>query len=174
MLPARADRDIERVLGRRGAEQLDIAGAEAADGVGIEEDLPHRPQHQVGDLVAAALGAGLTVGEDAAFGRNGSVPVNLINPQPDLQALHGQLVAAVDGIGGRILTPAHTLAVDHGLRPLLVELGASVPTKGLYVIDAQHSDPEPYDAWFATAQHALPALPAPSTPSSPTSQAVPA
>ncbi|MBT2565008.1 2'-5' RNA ligase family protein [Arthrobacter sp. ISL-85] len=63
---------------------------------------------------AAALGAALTVGEDAAFGRNGSVPVNLIQPQPDLQALHGQLVAAVDALGGRILTPAHTLA---GYRP---------------------------------------------------------
>ena len=71
-------------------------------------------------------------------------------------------------------SPAHTLAVDHGLRPLLVELGASVPTSGLYVIDARHQEPEPYDAWFATAQHALPALPAPPTSSSPTSQAVPA
>lgn len=63
---------------------------------------------------AAALGAALTVGEDAAFGRNGSVPVNLIQPQPDLQALHGQLVDVVVGVEGRILTPAHTLA---GYRP---------------------------------------------------------
>jgi len=55
-------------------------------------------------------------------------------------------------------SPVHALATEHGLRPLLVELGASVPTKGLYVIDAQHQDPEPYDAWLATAQHALPAL----------------
>ncbi len=28
-------------------------------------------------------------------------------------------------------SPAHSLAVEHGLRPLLVELGASVPTRGL-------------------------------------------
>lgn len=28
-------------------------------------------------------------------------------------------------------SPAHTLAVEHTLRPLLVELGASVPTRGL-------------------------------------------
>ena len=30
-------------------------------------------------------------------------------------------------IGG----PAHALAVEHALRPLLVELGASTPTRGL-------------------------------------------
>jgi FMN reductase len=28
-------------------------------------------------------------------------------------------------------SPAHALAVEHTLRPLLVELGASVPTRGL-------------------------------------------
>ncbi|MGX1162858.1 2'-5' RNA ligase superfamily protein [Arthrobacter sp. SLBN-100] len=62
----------------------------------------------------AALGAALTVGKDAGFGRNGSVPVNLIQPQPDLQTLHGQLVATVGRLGGKILTPAHTLS---GYRP---------------------------------------------------------
>src|SRR5215217_6203373 len=63
---------------------------------------------------AEALGASLTVGKDAGFGRNGSVPVSLIQPQPDLQTLHGQLVGAVARVGGKVLTPAHTLA---GYRP---------------------------------------------------------
>ncbi|GAA5109197.1 NAD(P)H-dependent oxidoreductase [Alloalcanivorax gelatiniphagus] len=57
-------------------------------------------------------------------------------------------------------SPAHSLATEHGLRPLLVELGASVPTRGLYVLDSQHDQPEPYDTWFATAEQLLPALPA--------------
>ncbi len=39
-------------------------------------------------------------------------------------------------------SPVHSLAVEHGLRPLLVELGASVPTRGLYVLDAEHDRPE--------------------------------
>lgn len=56
-------------------------------------------------------------------------------------------------------SPAHSLAVEHGLRPLLVELGASVPTRGLYVLDSAHDDPPTYDAWFATAEQFLPALP---------------
>lgn len=90
------------------------AGAAATTNTQDPADVAERIAGLADAPVAAALGAGLTVGEDAAFGRNGSVPVNLINLQPDLQALHGQLVAAVDGIGGRILTPAHTLA---GYRP---------------------------------------------------------
>jgi hypothetical protein len=73
---------------------------------------------RIGELAdpyaTAALGAGLTVGEDAGFGRNGSVPVSLIQPQPDLQTLHEQLVRAVAGLDGKVLTPAHTLS---GYRP---------------------------------------------------------
>ena len=77
------------------------------------------------------------------------------------------------GLGGVTAVPlmlgassAHSLAPEHGLRQVLVELGASVPTRGLYVLDADHADPAPYDAWFAAAEQLLPALPArpPSTP----------
>lgn len=81
------------------------------------------------------------------------------------------------GLGGVTAVPlmlggadTHALAVEHALRPLLVELGASVPTRGLFVLDSHHAEPEAYDAWFATAQQLLPTLPTPSA----TSQAVPA
>lgn len=62
----------------------------------------------------AALGERLTVGADAAFGRNGSVPVSLVKPNTTLQALHEALVGAVTAVDGRILTPRHTMA---GFRP---------------------------------------------------------
>ncbi|TLM75418.1 2'-5' RNA ligase family protein [Pseudarthrobacter sp. NamB4] len=62
----------------------------------------------------AALGTQLSVGEDAGFGRNGSVPVSLVHPQPNLQTLHEQLVTAVEGLRGKVLTPAHTRS---GYRP---------------------------------------------------------
>jgi len=42
-------------------------------------------------------------------------------------ALSGVTAVPLLTIGG----PAHALAVDHALRPLLVELGASTPTRGL-------------------------------------------
>lgn len=42
-------------------------------------------------------------------------------------ALAGVTAVPLLTIGG----PGHALAVEHGLRPLLVELGASTPTRGL-------------------------------------------
>ena len=36
--------------------------------------------------------------------------------------------------------PQHALAVETHFRPLLVELGASVPSRGLYVLEAQLDD----------------------------------
>lgn len=46
------------------------------------------------------------------------------------------------GLDGRVAVPvmvgatqAHSLAVDLHLRPLLVELGASVPTRAVYVVE---------------------------------------
>lgn len=79
-------------------------GADPAEGIAALAQAP----------AGAALGARLTVGNDAGFGRNGSVPVSLIQPQRDLQTLHEQLVAAVGSLGGKVLTPAHTLS---GYRP---------------------------------------------------------
>lgn len=69
----------------------------------------------------AALGSALTVGQDAAFGRNGSVPVSLVKPDKTLQALHEALVEAVETVDGRILTPRHTRS---GYRPHVSHHGA--------------------------------------------------
>lgn len=70
---------------------------------------------------------------------------------------HGELrdVAAVVPLmtGGG---PAHSLAVDVHLRPLLVELGARMPTAGLYVWGPHIDDPGPMvDEWWATEAAAL-------------------
>ena len=54
--------------------------------------------------------------------------------------------------------PAHALAPELGLRPLLTHLGALVPTQGLYVLDAQHDDPAAYADWLATARPVVGAL----------------
>ena len=53
-------------------------------------------------------------------------------------------------------SPAHTLAVEHTLRPLLVELGASVPTRGLAFETASFDDREPLIAeWLEGQRGAL-------------------
>ncbi len=47
--------------------------------------------------------------------------------------------------------PGHSLAVDVHLRPVLVEIGARIPTKGLYVWGDQIDAPDGVlDAWFAS------------------------
>jgi FMN reductase len=54
----------------------------------------------------------------------------------DRYAAHGlRGVAAIPVMTGADLS--HSMAPDVHLRPLLVELGASVPTKGLYFVTAQ-------------------------------------
>jgi FMN reductase len=51
-------------------------------------------------------------------------------------ALHGSVgVAVMTGAA-----PIHALAPEVHLRPLLVELGASTPTRGLYVTESQFDD----------------------------------
>ena len=48
--------------------------------------------------------------------------------------------------------PTHALAPELLLKPVLVELGATAPTRGLYLIDRAWDDPEPLDAWLAAAR----------------------
>ena len=46
----------------------------------------------------------------------------------------------------------HSLAVQHHLVPVLVEIGASCPTRGLYVSGPAVDDPGPaIEAWLGTA-----------------------
>jgi FMN reductase len=45
-------------------------------------------------------------------------------------------------------SPAHSLAPELTLRPVLTELGATVPGRGLYVIDKEYDDADAYRAWL--------------------------
>jgi FMN reductase len=52
--------------------------------------------------------------------------------------------------------PQHALAVEDHLRPVLVELGASMPTRGLYVLESQISDVDAIlDRWSEQVGPAL-------------------
>lgn len=44
--------------------------------------------------------------------------------------------------------PTHTLAPEYALVPVLTELGASVPSRGLYLLDSVWEDPEAYRPWL--------------------------
>ncbi len=57
--------------------------------------------------------------------------------------------------------PAHALAPEHGLVPLLAHLGAVVPGAGLYVLDKQYDDPAAYEQWLERARPVVHRLVAP-------------
>lgn len=69
----------------------------------------------------------------------------------------------MEGLGGRVAVPlmvaaapGHGLAVDAYLRPLLVEIGASCPTRAVFVLESQL--PEVSDRvakWLETAKPVL-------------------
>ena len=48
--------------------------------------------------------------------------------------------------------PGHALAPELLLKPVLVELGASCPTKALYLLDTQADDESALEPWLATAR----------------------
>jgi len=52
--------------------------------------------------------------------------------------------------------PAHALAPDLLLKPVLVELGATCPAAGLYLIDKSFQEDPRLDAWAARAKPLLP------------------
>ncbi len=64
-----------------------------------------------------------------------------------------------DGLAGTVAVPVmvgaaphHALAPEVHLRPLLVELGASVPSRGLYVLESQLDDLDSVvGAWASAA-----------------------
>lgn len=46
-------------------------------------------------------------------------------------------------------SPAHSLAPELQLRPILSELGATIPGRALYILDSEYERPEVYAEWLA-------------------------
>lgn len=55
-------------------------------------------------------------------------------------------------------SPAHSLAPELTLRPVLTEIGATVPGRGLFVLDKQHDDPAAYADWLTATRPIVTAL----------------
>ncbi|GAA0999853.1 NAD(P)H-dependent oxidoreductase [Acrocarpospora macrocephala] len=51
--------------------------------------------------------------------------------------------------------PDHALAPELLLKPVLVELGATCPTRGLYVLDHRYDDPLAIEPWLGPARDQL-------------------
>ncbi len=93
----------------------------------------------------------------------------LVIASPTYKAAYTGLLKAfldrydTNGLGGTIAIPVmtggslvHSLAPEMVLRPLLVELGASVPTQSLYIVTSQMSDlPQIVEDWVVYNQAEL-------------------
>ncbi|MEP9384724.1 NAD(P)H-dependent oxidoreductase [Nocardioides sp. KR10-350] len=55
-------------------------------------------------------------------------------------------------------SPAHSLAPELTLRPVLTEIGGTVPGRGLYVVDSAYDDPAAYADWLAANRPTIAAL----------------
>ncbi|HEV3172229.1 MAG TPA: NAD(P)H-dependent oxidoreductase [Actinocrinis sp.] len=48
--------------------------------------------------------------------------------------------------------PGHALAPEVFLKPVLAELGATLPTRALYVLDGSYDDPAAYEPWLTASR----------------------
>ncbi len=131
----------------------------------VVERLTGTPPDRVVDVVD--LGAGLLTwgdpGVQEAVSALRAAEVAVV-ASPTYKATYtGLLKLFLDQIGtgdlaGVVAVPlmlggglAHALAPELLLKPVLVELGATAPTKGLYLVDSAWDDPAVLDPWLAVA-----------------------
>jgi FMN reductase len=115
------------------ARRVDLAGL-PADGL-----LGRRQDPAVADAVAAVLGARILVVSTPIYRATYSGLLKVFFDLLPQDALAGK-VAVVIATGA---TPAHLLAVDYGLRPLLASVGAVVAPTSVYGVDSQFRDAAP-------------------------------
>lgn len=130
----------------------------------LAEELTARPPDLVVDL--ATLGPALldwadnTVSE--LIGQVGTADLVVV-ASPTYKGTYTGLLklfldrfAAGNGLSGLAVplmlgaAPVHSLAAELTLRPVLTELGATVPGRALYVVDAAYDDPAAYADWLTT------------------------
>jgi FMN reductase len=119
----------------------------------IGADLVDWQAARVNDLVAEVGRADLVVVACPTYKATYTGLLKLFLDRFSVGQLAGVAVPLMLGAG-----PAHAMAPEVGLRPLLSHLGALVPTTGLYVLDQQYDDPAAYADWLAGARPAVTAL----------------
>jgi FMN reductase len=109
----------------------------------------------VGDAVAAARSADLLVVASPTYKATFTGLLKLFLDQIGADELAGvTTVPVMVGAG-----PGHALAVEVHLRPVLVELGAAMPTRGLYLQESELADLDPVlERWWVPAEGPLRAL----------------
>jgi FMN reductase len=150
--PQSRTRAVAELVAKRVAELTGACHDLTVDLCDYADDLFRSPHEELATLTARVAAAGI-----------------LIVATPTYKASYtGMLKAFLDrypsgGLTGvtaipimTIADPVHTLAVDFTLRPLLVELGASVPTRGLAFLTAEIDQAEQVvDRWLSANESVL-------------------
>jgi FMN reductase len=115
------------------ARRFDLAGMSADALLGRRQD------PAVADALAAVQSARIVVVSTPIYRATYSGLLKVFFDLLPQDALAGK-VAVTIATGA---APAHLMAVDHGLRPLLASVGAQVVPTGVYGTDAQFKDGAP-------------------------------
>jgi FMN reductase len=111
----------------------------------------------VADLVTAVGEADLVVVASPTYKGTYTGLLKLFLDRFSTDGLRGVAVPLMLGAG-----PLHALAPELSLRPVITEIGATVPARSLYLLDSSYDDPAAYQAWLAEARPRISAhLPAP-------------
>ena len=105
----------------------------------------HDPE--VTDLVAKVGAADLVIVASPTYKATYTGLLKLFLDRFATDGIRGLAVPFMLGAG-----PGHALAPELTLRPVLTEIGATVPVRGLYVRDSRHDDPASYAEWLAFAR----------------------
>jgi FMN reductase len=101
----------------------------------------------VADLVTAVGAADLVVVASPTYKGTYTGLLKLFLDRFATNGLRGVAVPLMLGAG-----PLHALAPELSLRPVLTEIGASVPTRSLYLLDSSYDDPAAYHSWLSEAR----------------------
>lgn len=101
----------------------------------------------VADLVAEVGGADLVIAASPTFKGTYTGLLKLFLDRFAVDGLRGVAVPVMLGADGQ-----HALAPELSLRPVLTEIGATVPSRALYVLDTKYDDPGAYTDWLAVAR----------------------
>ena len=101
----------------------------------------------VAELVAEVGGADLVVVASPTYKGTYTGLLKLFLDRFAVDGLRGVAVPMKLGGGAQ-----HALAPELSLRPVLTEIGATVPSRALYVLDTRYDDPGAYTDWLAVAR----------------------
>jgi len=113
--------------------------------------LGRRQDAAVADALAAAQSARIIVVSTPIYRATYSGLLKVFFDLLPQDALAGKVAIAI-ATGA---TPAHFLAIDHGLRPLLASVGAVTVSTGVYGTDAQFRDGKPDAALVERVERAV-------------------